>query len=522
MILNMSRGSGYFAPLTERSSLKHTAYVVSSWALLLASPLILIAILSTGLVGVLSGFLISSPILWVLTRVLDFERWRANALLDAQIQIVDDVARGGPRWMREALSSFTTARGIVFLGAHWLFASATFLLFGFMLYLAGVMIAAPLIAAWQPAANQYSYWRDSILWTGSVGLQFTMTSAIVSFIAAIPMLVLTLSLSDAAARAWRSVAQSLLSNDKSATQAIRALEAASSSVLSDDTSTALQTILREGVQASSAKGAAIDEQHYPLEGSYDKPPALRVPLEQNSELLAYYDHVPPSARDANLWKALGVQASTALRLQHLLTRERANASEQERQRIARELHDSVSQALYGISLGTRSALEQFEGNPEHAKKALEYAMDLADGGTAEMKTLLFALRPDALEEGGLVAALHKLGEMLRVRYKLEASIETMDEPNWSLEVKGALYRIAQEAAHNTVKHARAKKIWVRLSSTALELEDDGRGFDVQEPRAGALGLKSMRERAEAIGAIFEVTSSRGRGTRIHVKLEGLK
>jgi signal transduction histidine kinase len=220
-----------------------------------------------------------------------------------------------------------------------------------------------------------------------------------------------------------------------------------------------------------------------------------------------------------LWNALATHANTALRLKHLIDRERSDASEQERQRIARELHDSVAQALYGISLGTRSALEQLETNPQNAKQALMYAIDLADGGTSEMKTLLFALRPDALEEGGLAAALHKLCEMLKSRYKLESMITAPLEPNVTLEVKGALYRIAQEAVHNTVKHAKAKLVSIKLENHLLEVSDNGQGFDLNATRAGALGLKSMRERAESLDANFEITSS-STGTRILVKFGG--
>ena len=131
------------------------------------------------------------------------------------------------------------------------------------------------------------------------------------------------------------------------------------------------------------------------------------------------------------------------------------------------------------------------------------------------------LRPDALEEGGLAAALHKLGEMLKSRYKLESIISAPIEPDVRLEVKGALYRIAQEAVHNTVKHANAKLVRITLMPHSLEIVDNGLGFELLETRAGTLGLKSMRERAESISADFEIVSS-DTGTKILVSFGDAK
>jgi signal transduction histidine kinase len=330
------------------------------------------------------------------------------------------------------------------------------------------------------------------------------------------MLVLTLQLCNALARVWKNAAEQAFSNDKSSQKAVHALEQAASSVLTQNTQSSITTILNAGLEASSATGAGIGETRIRLtDTDLEKPHLLRLPLEQNAELCVLFPH-RASSRDSALWRSLGVHASTALKLQTLLGNER----EQERSRIARELHDSVAQALYGIALGTRSALEQL-GNPAQAQKALEYARDLADAGTSEMKTLLFALRPDALEEGGLAAALHKLGEMLQARYKLAAHVDATLEPDVPLEVKGALYRIAQEAAHNTVKHAKAQQVWIVLGAARLEVRDDGRGLDVGSPRAGAIGLKSMRERAESFGGVVRVVSSAA-GTQIVVEFGGVK
>jgi signal transduction histidine kinase len=198
------------------------------------------------------------------------------------------------------------------------------------------------------------------------------------------------------------------------------------------------------------------------------------------------------------------------------------AALQERQRLARELHDSVSQALYGISLGIHTALELQERDPEQATTSLEYALDLAEAGLAEMRALIFELRPESLESEGLVAALIKHIAVLRTRYKLSVEAELCEEPNLSLETKHALYRVAQEACHNIVKHARASKIIIRLAeekqAILLEVADNGRGFDPAKTFPGHLGLRSMQERVSKAAGTISIKSAPGQGTRIHVRV----
>jgi signal transduction histidine kinase len=465
----------------------------------------------------LVGIVLFPLLVWLILQPLRltvwFQRFATRTWLGADTQ--PPLRTGHHRGWRKFFS-LPHAREVAFVLLTWMFSGAMLLILGSLLYITATLLSAPLIAAWQPPASTFSYWRDSLLWTGSQALRLTAASSAVAFVAGIPMLVLTLQAVNTAARVWRTAAERAFSNDKSSQKAVRALEQAANSVLTQNTQASITTILQSGLEASSATGAGIGEIRIGLSDSdLEKPHLLRLPLEQNAELCVLFPY-RASSRDTALWRSLGVHASTALKLQTLLGAER----EQERSRIARELHDSVAQALYGIALGTRSALEQLS-NPEQAQKALEYARDLADAGTSEMKTLLFALRPDALEEGGLAAALHKLGEMLQARYKLSAVVDAPLEPSLPLEVKGGLYRIAQEAAHNTVKHAKASQVWIELAASRLEVRDDGRGFDVLAPRAGAIGLKSMRERAESFGGVVQVVSSE-KGTQIVVEFGGKK
>ncbi len=198
------------------------------------------------------------------------------------------------------------------------------------------------------------------------------------------------------------------------------------------------------------------------------------------------------------------------------------ASLQERQRLARELHDSVSQALYGIGLGAYTAKEALESDPERAMASIDYVLTLTEAGLAEMRALIFELRPESLEIEGLVTALTKQVAVLRTRYKLTVEADLGEEPVLSMEMKHALYRIAQEALHNIVKHARASMVALRLACQAneiiLEVRDNGIGFDPAGPFPGHLGLRSMYERVTKMGGTLTIESVPGQGTRVGVRM----
>ena len=198
------------------------------------------------------------------------------------------------------------------------------------------------------------------------------------------------------------------------------------------------------------------------------------------------------------------------------------AALQERQRLARELHDSVSQALYGISLGIHTALELQERDPPQATASLEYATALTEAGLAEMRALIFELRPEPLENEGLVAALVKQVAVLRTRYRLTVETDLGEEPVLSLERKNALYRIAQEACHNIVKHAHASTVTLRLAeqenTVLLEVRDNGKGFDPTSSFPGHLGLRSMQERIAKVNGTLAIESAPDQGTCIRVRV----
>jgi PAS domain S-box-containing protein len=249
---------------------------------------------------------------------------------------------------------------------------------------------------------------------------------------------------------------------------------------------------------------------------------VSVPLQLRAQtlgvLFAYFpeDYEPES--ELNFLGRLAGQCVLAIENARLLADAQDSAALEERQRLARELHDSVSQALYGIALGSKSALSQLYTHPERVEERLQYVLAMTEAAISEMRALIFELRPELLETEGLGGALAKLAAAARVRHHLEAQCHIGTEPPLPMNHKSALYRVAQEALHNVVKHARSRR--VRLSLTTenglvrLEVSDDGVGFDPQARFAGRLGLSSMRERVEALQGTLEITSAPGRGTRL--------
>ena len=217
-------------------------------------------------------------------------------------------------------------------------------------------------------------------------------------------------------------------------------------------------------------------------------------------------------------RAVADQAAIAVENARLFSEVRGKAALEERQRLARELHDSVSQALYGIALGVETARELLPDDPERAAEPLAYATTLAEAGMTEMRALIFELRPESLEKEGLVAALEKQAAAVQARHGIRVDAELDKEPEASLEVKEVLYRVAQEALHNTVKHARAANVKLKLEELpegfTLGISDDGVGFDARNDFPGHLGLKSMRERATRLGGTLEVASEPGHGVTI--------
>jgi len=212
-----------------------------------------------------------------------------------------------------------------------------------------------------------------------------------------------------------------------------------------------------------------------------------------------------------------------VRLEDHLRRQAADlGSAQERARLAQELHDSVTQALFSMTLTTRSVELLMDRDPAAARQMLGELRELEREALAEMRALIFELRPANLEQDGLVQAIrtHAAGIQGRVGLVVQVECAVPDE-RAALEVETALYRITQEALHNVVKHADASKVSISLvgshgSDIRLSVQDDGSGFDPTVIPAGHMGIAGMRARASQIGATIDVSSTPGSGTRIEV------
>ena len=199
-----------------------------------------------------------------------------------------------------------------------------------------------------------------------------------------------------------------------------------------------------------------------------------------------------------------------------------DAGDRERASLARELHDSTAQQLAGLVLQL-SAASRDSTDPALAHR-LEMIREQAKATLEEVRLLSHTVHPRVLDDLGLAAALKKLGREVGEASKLEVEVIATDERNVPPTAAAVLYRVAQAAVHNVVKHARAGHVELRLTVTpgendgraVLEVSDDGAGFDVAdaERRRPGMGLFTMRERVALAGGRFDIESSPGRGTRI--------
>lgn len=205
----------------------------------------------------------------------------------------------------------------------------------------------------------------------------------------------------------------------------------------------------------------------------------------------------------------------------VLEEARRTAALEERQRLARELHDSVSQALYSIGLYARKAQRVARTDPAALDESLKLLIDLADGGLAEVRALIFELRPESFEQENLTAALRSLEALLSARHDLTVHTSLDREPRLTPEQREALYRIAREAILNVIKHAHARQVWLELRSTEgwveLVVRDDGIGFDRAAVGPNHFGLRSMAERAAELGGSLSVQSAE-QGTTVRARI----
>lgn len=217
-------------------------------------------------------------------------------------------------------------------------------------------------------------------------------------------------------------------------------------------------------------------------------------------------------------QAFADQAAIALQNAQLHEKAQALAVLEERQRLARDLHDAVSQTLFSAAMIAEALPRLWDRQPERAREQLHELYRLTRGAQAEMRTLLLELRPSTLLEANLEELLNQLAAAVIGRTRMNVRLDVEGDLKMPGDVQTAYYYIAQEAFNNIVKHSRAHQVDVRVASTpdtvTLTIRDDGRGFDTDQVPATSLGLGIMRERASAIGATLQIDSSPGQGTTV--------
>jgi signal transduction histidine kinase len=233
-----------------------------------------------------------------------------------------------------------------------------------------------------------------------------------------------------------------------------------------------------------------------------------------------------TAEDALVIQSLGDQIAIAIENARLYDQSRELAILEERTRLARELHDSVTQSLYSVVLLSegwrRQLITAGEGAPQ-PEAQLRRIKEIAQQALKEMRLLIHELRPAGLDQDSLVDALRKRFDAVENRVGIEGRVVMGDFIDLTPSVAEGLYRIAQEALNNALKHAFATRETVRLFAqdglVALEIEDDGRGFDVAAAEGkGGMGIASMRERTRQLGGELCISSGPGGGTKVSVRV----
>jgi signal transduction histidine kinase len=242
------------------------------------------------------------------------------------------------------------------------------------------------------------------------------------------------------------------------------------------------------------------------------------------------DDAEPSADDQRVLQVLASHASAAIQNHLIRVRTIELAAQEERTRLARELHDSVSQAIFSVSLavntalaGARMAEETFKSPVPKVVEPLQYALNLSEAAILEMRALIFQLKPEQIEKNGLLGMLNIQIAALRSRHQLVVSLRgDSTEPPFRIDIKEAVYRVISEALHNIVKHARATEVVIETrdatNSYMITIRDNGIGFDPRIVSPLSFGLRTMRERVESLNGAFEIKSTPGSGTLISIQV----
>lgn len=198
------------------------------------------------------------------------------------------------------------------------------------------------------------------------------------------------------------------------------------------------------------------------------------------------------------------------------------ATIEERQRLARDLHDAVSQQLFALNMMSSAAMKLFDKHPERAKSQLEEVVEMANKAQGEMRALLLHLRPIDLSGENLYTGIRGLVDELRKKSGISIESDIKELPELSRGIEDHLFRLIQEGLANALRHSQASRLTINLAHTdqhvRVHLRDNGIGFNLNEQKKTSYGLKTMKERCEEIGGSFSITSAKGKGTAIDVRV----
>ena len=228
-----------------------------------------------------------------------------------------------------------------------------------------------------------------------------------------------------------------------------------------------------------------------------------------------------TAHHADLALSVANQAAIAMVNAELYKDAQTLAVLEERQKLARNLHDAINQSLFSAGLIAEVLPRLWEREPEEARRSLEDLRRLTRGALAEMRALLVEMRPSALTDTDLGDLLRLLSNAFTGRTNIPVALTVTGEGMLPAEVQVAIYRVCQEALNNVAKHAGASLVEISLKHEAgaieLSLRDNGRGFDPERTTSGHYGLSMMHERAEGVGARLSITSQTGHGTELTIR-----
>lgn len=255
-----------------------------------------------------------------------------------------------------------------------------------------------------------------------------------------------------------------------------------------------------------------------------------VPIRLNPDmygafLLLYRAEVALSTEEVETITALSDQAALAIENARLYQQAEQLAVMEERERLARDMHDSVMQSIYSLTLfSAAGGIQLRNGNISQAQEYLDQLVETAQQALKEMRLLLYELRPVVLEQEGLIGALRRRLDAVEKRAEVEATLDVPEVLVLPLYAEEGLYRIAQEALNNSLRHSGADKVRARVvregETIVLQISDNGKGFSVSDAKefSGGMGLENMRERMQKLQGDIQIDSKPDQGTTITVRV----